>query len=290
MNILDLGTINTPYLMDEDETKLMEEIEKIIEKRGFIKTVEDVSSLNDAEFAQSRMNGFGGSDSSVLLDVAYSSKKVDPKTIDELIEEKITETWDKSIQHLASVRKGRELEPLILKKLHDIFNATILKPNFSYMDYKTGLAMNFDGIVYEKNKVLDDEYNPVPIEIKVATTFGRFNYVFANAISEFDDNCSYFLHNKRPSLMPNSGEKIEELIEKRANTIGFKGYYYTQLQQEIYFLGATHGYLAVLDELNWEIHIFKVPRDEQVISILKERARKAYEILAHAKGLRIDEE
>lgn len=258
-------------------------------KLGYEVVHKDVPNMTEEEFAESRCNGFGASDSAVLLKVAFSSKKIDMKTIEQLMQEKIDNYWDPTISEKGSVRKGKELEPFIIKKLETALNANILKPRDTYFDYKTGLATNFDGVMFELISEDSDEFNPIPTEVKYVTTYGRHNYNYANAFSEDDEELEELLYTHEPNtLTKDKGSTTEAYIKSAAMYYGIPSYYYTQLQQQIDFTGATHGYLVAMDELDWKLFIFKIPRDQFVIDELKKVARLQYLKLATIKQLRID--
>lgn len=253
---------------------------------GFPVGVYHVDQLTQEEFADIRANTFGASDSSVLLEVAYSSSKVPMKTVDELIYEKVNKVWDEEIGKKASVRKGRELEPIILDKISYNINATVIKPKHMYINQK-GLATNFDGVVLENISTddnLSDNFIPVPMEVKLCSFFGRANYNWSKGIHQDDAlimerlqaNTTYQLINKHP---------IHRHVEHAANLIGIPKYYYTQVQQQMYFLNAPHGYLAVMDDINWTLYYYKIPRDQFMIDYLIDKSMTQYARLSNKKDL-----
>lgn len=258
-----------------------------LESKGFPVGVYDVNTLSQDDFALIRSNTFGASDSAVLLNVAYSSAKVPMKTQDELMHEKINQIFNTEIGKKASVRKGRELEPLIIDKITGIVEGTVVKPKHMYINGQ-GLATNFDGVVLENTSNntnnISDSFIPVPMEIKVCTFFARSNYDWNKGIHQdtlditdkLKRNYDYKLLNKVP---------IENHIVHAANLMGIPKYYYTQLQQQMLFLDAPHGYLAIMDDINWDLYFFKVPRDQFVIDALVTVSTDLYAKLAQRKGL-----
>ena len=257
-------------------------------KQGYEVSVQNVGQLTDEEFAKSRASSIGASDSSVLLDVSYESKSIERKKLDELFEEKLSNKWDTEISQKASVRKGKELEPFIIEKASKIIDGTVLKPRDTFMDYKTGLSINFDGVVFELN---GEDFLAIPFEIKYVTTYGRSLYNFVNAVSEFDENPADKLANMEVKI-PNIDhpKDIRLHVKSISNYLGIPAYYYSQIQQQIKFLDAPYGYLCVIDELEWTLYIFKIPRDQIVIDEITKRAKVFYAKLAFLKGLRFDDE
>ena len=265
-----------------------EEMNKLLEDHcaslGFTVGVRNIMDMDETEFAKARNNTFGASDSSVLLGVAYSSKSVKMKTPDELLYEKVNNVWNEDIGKLASVRKGKELEDMIIHKLETILdNIHILKPSHMYINQK-GLATNFDGVAFE---IIEQEnnlqiYRPIPFEIKLCSFFGRNNYAWCKGISEFSENIEL----KLPmDLEVDTALPIATYIQNKADWFGIPKYYYTQLQQQMEFLDAPYGYLGVMDDINWEVYIFAVPRDQHVIDKLNEISYYQYLRLCKQKGL-----
>jgi len=278
-----LFLVDTP---DFNEQMIEDYLTTHLTNGGFPIGVQNVDQLTQDEFADIRANTFGASDSAVLLNVAYSSAKVPMKTVDELIYEKVNKVWDEEIGKKASVRKGRELEPLIIDKISQNIGGIVIKPKHMYINQK-GLATNFDGVVLENvstDDQLTDSFIPVPMEIKVCTFFARSNYNWSRGIREADPllfenlqaNTTYQLLNKFP---------IENHIIHASKLVGIPKYYYTQIQQQMYFLNAPHGYLAVMDDINWDIFYFKVPRDQFTIDALIQKSLVQYARLANKKDL-----
>ena len=59
------------------------------------------------------------------------------------------------------------------------------------------------------------------------------------------------------------------MIESRAAKVGIPPYYYAQLQQQIFGLNSTYGYLAALHDKGWELAIYKALRDDEVIRAIQ---------------------
>ena len=130
--------------------------------------VKNIDAVSKEEFTQLRRGGFGGSDSSVLVGVNPFS------TINDLIQSKIrTELSEeeKAIGKLAAVRKGNDLEPLVISKATEILDNVVFKPPHMYRFKEFPyLTMNFDGVTDLEGK----QY--VPVEIKVCTYRGEKHY------------------------------------------------------------------------------------------------------------------
>lgn len=210
--------------------------------------VENIDAVSKEEFTQLRRKGFGGSDSSVLVGVNPFS------TISDLIASKVrTELSEeeKAIGKLAAVRKGNDLEPLIITKATAILETQVFKPPHMYRfkDYPY-LTMNFDGVTDLHGK----QY--IPVEIKVCTFRGEKHYNKFKAL--YDE--------ERPEgseVIPEPEDISENniSIEERAAHYGIPPYYFTQLQQEMMALDAPFGFIAVLFESDWNVRIFKVWKD-----------------------------
>lgn len=210
--------------------------------------VENIDAVSKEEFTQLRRKGFGGSDSSVLVGVNPFS------TISDLIASKVrTELSEeeKAIGKLAAVRKGNDLEPLIITKATAILETQVFKPPHMYRfkDYPY-LTMNFDGVTDLHGK----QY--IPVEIKVCTFRGEKHYNKFKAL--YDEG--------RPEgseVIPEPEDISEHnmSIEERAAHYGIPPYYFTQLQQEMMALDAPFGFIAVLFESDWNVRIFKVWKD-----------------------------
>lgn len=233
-----------------------EEIQEIDLKRVPIEiAVKDIDSVSKEEFTQLRRMGFGGSDSSMLLGVnPYQD-------INDLIQSKVrTELSEKEkeVGRLAAVRKGNDLEPLIISKATEILNTTVFKPPHMYRfkDYPY-LTMNFDGVTDLEGK----QY--VPVEIKVCTFKGEKHYNKFKAI--FDESLP---EGQQARLEQPDVTNDNMSIEERAAHYGVPPYYFTQVQQEMMALDAPFGFLAVLFESDWYVRIFKIYKDQKTQNAL----------------------
>ena len=199
--------------------------------------------------------GFGGSDSSMLLGVnPYQD-------INDLIQSKVrTELSEKEkeVGRLAAVRKGNDLEPLIISKVTEILKTVVFKPPHMYRfkDYPY-LTMNFDGVTDLEGK----QY--IPVEIKVCTFKGEKHYNKFKAI--FDESLP---EGQQARLEQPDITDTNMSIIGRAAHYGIPEYYFTQVQQEMMALDAPFGFLAVLFESDWYVRIFKIHKDQKTQNAL----------------------
>lgn len=219
--------------------------------------IKGIDQYPNEEYALLRKNGLGTSDSSIILGVnPYTSKSdlIAEKCRDYLTEDELA-VGDKS-----AVRKGRELEPLIIYKHSQVMGRDIIKPidMYRHKDYPF-IKFNFDGVV-DKLYNEDGTYQYIPDEIKVVTIYGRKHYQFDRAF--FAEGTGW-----KGVLPPHIDEENLD-IEGKAALYGIPPYYYTQLQQQIFGLKAPYGFLTVLNEANWQIYSFFVWRDQKVINQL----------------------
>lgn len=249
-----------------------EEVREIDLKRVPVEiAVENIDSVSKEEFTQLRRQGFGGSDSSVLVGVnPFSTVKelIDSKIRTELSEE------EKAIGKLAAVRKGNDLEPLIITKATEILDTVVFKPPHMYRFKEFPyLTMNFDGVTDLEGK----QY--VPVEIKVCTIRGEKHY---NKFKAFYDEGLPEGAQARPEPTDISQNNIS--IEERAAHYGIPPYYFTQLQQEMMALDAPFGFIAVLFESDWYVRIFKVWKDPKTQNAIIIQGYKVWQKIAQIKN------
>lgn len=212
--------------------------------------IENVSDLSDEEYALARRKGLGASDSSVLLGVNPYKKKSDL-----IIEKrsKIITDEERAIKMKEAVRKGFDLEPLILQKYVKLTgNPEPIKPTAMYQIVNNPcLTINFDGVGYV------DDYL-IPVEAKFVTTYGDKYYNREHAMHREFGECS--LHRSCRAYT----DSIDR-IKAKAEACGIPPYYYTQVQQQIYGLGSPFGLLTALHDKGWETVVYFIPRDEECI-------------------------
>lgn len=230
--------------------------------------IANIDQYENQDYALLRKNGLGTSDSSIVLGVnPYTSKS-------ELIAEKcrnyLTED-ELQVGDKSAVRKGRELEPLIIHKHTQIMGRRVIKPidMYRHKDFPY-IKFNFDGVL---DKVYNDDgsYQYIPDEIKVVTMYGQKHYQKEKAT--FTEGQGW-----KP-IPPFEKNLVISDIEQRAAAYGIPPYYYTQLQQQILGLNAPYGFLTVMFETSWLIHSWFVWRDDDVIKKLILEDTKTWDII-----------
>lgn len=224
-------------------SKIDDLIQEYCDVRPIINAAELLNLSND-KYAYVRNIGFGASDSSKLLDINKFTKLDDL-----LLEKRNLVPLDPSINYKGSVRKGKDLEDFIMHKAQRHLNIEVHKPEIMY-GLKDGsrLTVNFDGV---------SEYADllVPIEFKICTCYGKKYYDWAQAVTE--DKCDEHWNIQFSELIPH--------MKKGIDRCGIPNYYYTQLQQQMMFLNAPFGVLAVMNDDEWTMNYFVVCRDDDII-------------------------
>lgn len=247
-------------------------LEKLIEDNGFRIDYENVTDIEDNDtFVEIRRRGFGASESSILLGVNPFDN------IETLIHNKNIGYNDPEIQEKPAVKMGHDLEPFIIDKMNEVFKdfeemSTIIKPKHMYKDDETGLTVNFDGVVEYKGQV-------VPFEIKTISYWGAKYYNFNMAADVImDPEYIRMMEPSNENVEQNYIEdrRLDENIKLAAEQTGIPAYYYTQIQQQMYFLDSNIGFLLALNSKTWDYYLFKIERDDNVIEALKESSKHYY--------------
>ena len=216
--------------------------------------IKNIDQVSEEEYAMLRKESFGGSDSSILCGVNLY------KTMEQLIKEKnckyITDE-EKEIGNKPIVRKGRDLEPIILDKASKELGIEVHKPTAMFVFKEEPiLTLNYDG-VGEENEIL------IPIEAKLVSKYGEKYYNKDKTIKENKD-----------VDMKVEGDSLEAHIKRKATRIGIPAYYYTQVQQEMMGIDAPYGYLAVLFDESWDFKLYLVKKDTFVQNKIYDIANK----------------
>lgn len=231
---------------------------------------ENVDTFTEEEFANIRHNSFGASDSSRILNV----NPFPNGSNEDLLYEKVHRLTNDEIGKKPSVRMGKELEPLIMEKLEKATGEIILKPTDMYYNKLTGQSVNFDGISLDENLQVY-----IPREIKTVSYWGSKFYQYGKAVNLDSEeiqkkSIATFIRDVPKDFtfkeMPQT--ELQKVIQFNAEHAGIPVYYYTQLQQQIAFLGAPYGTLTVLDTKEWTLFEFTIARADYVIDELAKEA------------------
>lgn len=222
----------------------------------------NIDQVPNEQYALIRKTGLGTSDSSIVLGVNPYT------TLTELIAEKardyITEE-EKAVGNETAVRKGVDLEPLIIKKTSQALGKRIIKPSDMYRSKEFPfLSFNYDGVMITEEQAV--KY--IPVEIKVVTARGEKHY---NPMKAYYSETSGF------SVIPEDFSQGNNSLDTKAAQYGIPTYYYTQLQQQIFGLDAPYGYLSVLFEKSWNLYTFFIWRDNRCLTDLVVNGAKTWE-------------
>jgi hypothetical protein len=217
--------------------------------------VEHMNLLDDEEYSMARREYLGASDASSLLGVNPF------QNWDTLMRNKKSTTYTKAEQQISkkvNVRKGKDLESLILQKFEDRKMVEVVKPKhmYKFKDYPF-LAVNFDGIITESK---------IPVEAKFVSQYGEKYWdktVFEDVIADTPVNRMH--------------EDISEHIKAMARMCGIPAYYYTQVQQQIFALNVPYGYIGALFDKNWEYHIYRINKDIHTITAILAAAQRFWD-------------
>ena len=240
--------------MIEDRIKFFNTLEEVVPNMS------ELSRTNQRLFAIARRQGLGASDASIYLGVNLFT------TVDELIKEKkSTEVTEKEIAigNLPNVRKGSDLEPLILCKFAEQMGIKVFKPSPMYKIIEhPQLTINFDGVCNMGETM-------VPVEAKWVSSYAQKYWDLSKAIKTLTEGVEYTA----------GGSSIMEHIASQATLYGIPPYYYTQIQQQLLGLNAPFGYFAVIFDKLWEFKAFKVFKDEFTQRQLISESAKVWEII-----------
>lgn len=204
--------------------------------------VSNITALNEEQFALARRHGLGASDTSAVL--GLMDKFRGPEDV---MENKLAIGYtdeEAAVSKKPNVKKGRDLEPLILKKASEHFDKRIIKPSDMYRLKKyPWLTINYDGLM------MTDE-GMIPVECKWVSTYADKYYKFGQQ--------SDVLFERLPK------EITKEAFINRAEQIGIPPYYYCQVQQQLMGTEAPYAWLAVLRDKTWELEVFKVPSSPEL--------------------------
>lgn len=228
--------------------------------------IEDIDQYANADYALLRKNGLGASDSSKVLGVSPFDTRAD------LIAEKARNyltAEEKAVGDLTAVKKGVDLEPVIIDKFQKHLGIPIIKPIHMYRHIEhSWMKINFDGVTGTP-----EQY--IPAEIKVVTYRGEKHY---------DRTKAFFNEKYGFGMLPEDVSQNNWSVETKAAHYGIPPYYYTQLQQQILGLNAPFGYLSVLFDKTWDLYSFYVWRDEKVLNALIVEGYKVWQQILERRG------
>lgn len=243
----------------------------------------DIDKMSKLEFAESRFNGFGASDMGKLLEV----NPFDGCKRSDLINEKVNKIVDEQIGKLANVRKGNDLEDLILRKSKKLLQALyegdeedldVIKVWETYGN-DNNLNINFDGVLIEKTRMI------LPIEAKtVSSAYSRKQFNWKRAFTRtrdgaYDDGC---LAVKPYYNYDEMYKDIKDYCIQAASYYGIPPYYFVQVQAQLDAMDCDYGYLAALNVDEWEVYLFKIYKHE-VVCEEENRLCKIYWALIEAR-------
>lgn len=242
--------------MDLIEDSWLSAAHKVLEQNGFKIVHENIDQVSEEEYIQIRMQGFGASDSSKLL----NCNPFPNGTRMDLCKEKATGIYDESIGKKASVRMGKDIEHIILDKVWDIFlekhgYCAVLKPPHMYGN-EHHLNINYDGLLVHQDG------GTTAVEAKAVTKYGRKYYDFSKAFLYQKDGKWHINENAPDKYSGVISSNIPEHCIEVAKHYGVPVYYYTQVEQQSLGTNTPFDYLAVMDVDNWDIYIFKIYKDE----------------------------
>lgn len=219
--------------------------DKILEADILEVAIDDIQSMSHENYALARKNFLGASDSSVLCGVNLY------KTMDQLIEEKNNKFLTKEEKEVGEkpiVKKGYDLEPIILNKAETELGIEVYKPDdmFKFKAVE-GLSVNYDGVCISDGIMF-------PVEAKLVSKYGEKYY-----------NKTVTISYAKQLDMKIECDDLTNHIKRKATKLGIPAYYYTQVQQEIAGLDADFGYLAAQFDDSWTFKLFYIPRDQFVI-------------------------
>lgn len=226
----------------------------------------NIDNLSPEEFTMSRREGLGASDMPTVL--GMNPYKTKAELLKEKLSKELTEE-EKQIALLPAVRKGHDLEPMIIDKARIVMQQQIIKPSDRYrMKEYPFIKINYDGVAGTA-----EQY--IPVEIKVVTAKGERHYNPTKAI--FDEVNGFKQMVPNP---PSDGLSFQT----KAQHYGLPINYYIQLQAEIMGLNAPYGFLCSLHEKDWILHLYQVWRDERVINAILIESFKFWQIVEAKRG------
>ena len=224
----------------------------------------ELAMHNKEAFIMLRRNSIGASDSSIILGVnpfTDTAKLIEQKCTPGITEEEM------AVGEKENVRKGADLEPLILQKFEEWSGMQTYKPNAMYqLNDFPHLTVNFDGIL-----CLENTY--IPVEAKFVSPYATKYWNKSKAIN--------MPHEGFPVRC--AGRDIMTHVIESAEMYGIPPYYYTQIQQQLLALNAPFGYLAALFDKGWELKVFKIFADVPTEQALVDISQRVWQEILNKK-------
>ena len=225
----------------------------------------EMAKFDKDAFVKIRRMGFGGSDSSIILGVNPFTEQ------SELINQKLSVVVtdaERAVGEKESVRKGADLEPLILQKFEQWSGFDTYKPDAMYQLTKhPQLTVNFDGII-ELQKLY------IPVEAKYISPYAN-KYWDRSKSLKAPYECSAKIC---------AGAGLADHIQQEATLYGIPPYYYTQVQHQMLALGAPFGYLVGLFDKGWELCVFKIFADKATQDALVNESKRLWEVVEERRN------
>lgn len=240
----------------------MLDIHSVINEQGILDiahpNMAELSKTDNAMFAMVRRSGLGASDASVYMGVNQWI------SVEDLIKEKQSIGYtdhEREVSEKENVRKGKDLEPLILGKFEEQMGIKVYKPDPMYrIIMHPQLTINFDGVI-----IMDKQ--PIPVEAK---------YVSPWADKYWDrSKCIKTLFEGSPKIT--GGSTMVDHIKDEASLYGVPEYYYTQVQQQMLGLNAPFCYFAVLFDKGWEFGVYKIFKDQYTQDGIVSESKKVWQ-------------
>jgi len=244
---------------------MTESVVKIYELLEQTLTVEcpNATSLSEEEFAMIRRNGIGASDMSAVLETMDKFR-----TRDDILSNKLAKEWTQEEQEVGlkvNVRKGKDLEPLILDKAGKLLGVPLLKPPemFRLVLYPW-LTVNFDGLYLDEAGVV------IPVEAKFTSTYADkyWNYTDFKPNAVYPRTCTFL-----------------EYCEAWAKHLGVPPYYLVQVQVQMLATNAPYGHIVSLRDKDWTVYAFRIPRDERIIDEIIVQSSRLWNQIQKLKGV-----
>jgi hypothetical protein len=237
-------------------------IEELIAQQRILDVVHnnmaELSRTDQAMFAMVRRSGLGASDASVYMGVNQWT------TVEDLIAEKRSiGLTDKEIEvgNKEVVRKGSDLEPIILDRFARRMDVNVEKPAPMYrIKEHPYLTINFDGVL-----VMADQ--PIPVEAKFVSSYADKYWDRSKMLSNLFEGSAKIC----------GGVTMEDHINDEAKLYGIPPYYYTQVQQQMLGLDAPFGYFATIFDKGWVYGAYKIFKDEMVQTWIKSVGKQVWD-------------